>query len=139
MKNPLNPLFIDSAFVIALVNRRDKYHPEALALSRRYNKRNFIVTDAILFEIGNALARQFRESAARIFDQFLNSAEVEIVYTTPERLEKAITLYKQMADKQWSLVDCVSFEVMRERGIEEALTPDHHFDQAGYRALFARQ
>lgn len=135
----MTPLFIDSAYVIALVNRRDKYHPEAVSLAHRYNKRKFVVTDAILFEIGNALARQFRESAANIFDQFLDSPEVEIVYTTPERLEKAITLYKLMADKQWSLVDCVSFELMRERGINEALTPDHHFTQAGFRTLFAKE
>lgn len=132
----MTPLFIDSAYVIALVNRRDKYHYEATSLAHRYNKRKFVVTDAVLFEIGNALARQYRESAARIFDQFLGSSEVEIVYTTPERLEKAITLYKLMADKQWSLVDCVSFELMRERGIDEALTPDHHFTQAGFRIMF---
>ena len=107
----MTPLFIDSAYVIALVNRRDRYHLEAESLARQHKNREFITTDAVLFEIGN-------------------------VYTSPQRLEKAVALYKQMADKQWSLVD-VSFEIMRERDIQEALTPDHHFTQAGYRTLFA--
>ena len=46
-------------------------------------------------------------------------------------------MYKLMDDKQWSLVDCVSFVVMRERGIGAALTTDHHFVQAGFTALLA--
>ena len=133
----MTPLYIDSAYVIALVNRRDRYHLEAESLARQHKNREFITTDAVLFEIGNALARQFRTAAGQIFEQFLNAPEVEIVYTSPQRLEKAVALYKQMADKQWSLVDCLSFEIMRERDIQEALTPDHHFTQAGYRTLFA--
>ena len=38
-------------------------------------------------------------------------------------------------DKEWSLTDCISFEVMAELGLTEALTADHHFEQAGFRAL----
>lgn len=133
----MTPLLIDSAYVIALVNRRDRYHTEAKALVRRYNNRKFIVTDAILFEIGNALAHNFRKAAGDIFDTFINSSEVEIEHTTPRQLENAVTLYKQMADKRWSLVDCLSFTVMRERGIIDALTPDHHFTQAGFNILFS--
>lgn len=56
---------------------------------------------------------------------------------TPELFASAIALYKQMDDKQWSLVDCVSFVVMRERGITAALTSDRHFIQAGFQALLA--
>jgi uncharacterized protein len=38
-------------------------------------------------------------------------------------------------DKEWSLTDCISFVVMKERGLTEALTADHHFEQAGFKAL----
>lgn len=61
-----------------------------------------------------------------------------MVYTTPNLFAAAFALYKQMDDKQWSLVDCVSFVVIRERGLMEALAPDHHFTQAGFQALLAK-
>lgn len=40
------------------------------------------------------------------------------------------------ADKAWSLTDCISFSVMTERRLSDALTADHHFEQAGFRAVF---
>jgi predicted nucleic acid-binding protein len=51
-------------------------------------------------------------------------------------LRQAAALYKKYSDKAWSLTDCISFVIMRERGITEALTSDHHFEQAGFRIHF---
>lgn len=45
-------------------------------------------------------------------------------------------LYDARPDKSWSLTDCISFVVMAERDLTEPLTGDHHFDQAGFTALF---
>lgn len=45
-------------------------------------------------------------------------------------------LFAARPDKAWSLTDCISFGVMRERGLSDALTADHHFEQAGFRAVF---
>jgi predicted nucleic acid-binding protein len=106
-------------------------------LTRQYVGRQFIVTDGVLLETGNALARRFRPMAIKLIEQFLASPQVEVVYMSPGLFASAVALYKQMDDKQWSLVDCASFIVMRERGITEALTTDHHFTQAGFRALIA--
>ena len=41
----------------------------------------------------------------------------------------------QRLDKDWSLTDCISFIVMRRRGLTDALTSDHHFEQAGFTIL----
>ncbi len=49
--------------------------------------------------------------------------------------EQGWALLKSRPDKEWSLVDAASFVVMRERGIHEALTTDHHFEQAGFARL----
>lgn len=49
--------------------------------------------------------------------------------------QEGITLYQQRPDKKWSLTDCISFIVMRREGITEALTGDHHFEQAGFTAV----
>jgi len=46
-----------------------------------------------------------------------------------------LNIYENRQDKEWSLTDCLSFLVMQERGVMDALTADHHFEQAGFRAL----
>jgi hypothetical protein len=48
---------------------------------------------------------------------------------------QALDLYHQHRDKEWTLTDCTSFLVMRERDITGVLTGDHHFEQAGFTAL----
>jgi predicted nucleic acid-binding protein len=58
-----------------------------------------------------------------------------IVPPEPELFERAIEFYGRRADKAWSLTDCVSFVVMADLGITDALTGDHHFEQASFRAL----
>ena len=42
---------------------------------------------------------------------------------------------RERADKEWPLTDCISFVVMPDQGLSEALTADHHFEQAGFKAL----
>ena len=135
----MTPLFVDSAYVIALINERDRYHVQAKRLARLYRHRALIISEGVLLEIGNALAGRFRLKAAQVIEQMLGSSQVEVVYTSPRLLTLAIALYKQMDDKQWGLVDCISFVIMRERGVTEALTSDHYFVQAGFRALFSTQ
>jgi len=49
--------------------------------------------------------------------------------------ESGFRLYLDRMDKGWSLTDCISFVIMSERGISEALTTDRHFEQAGFSAL----
>jgi predicted nucleic acid-binding protein len=131
----LPPIFIDTAYVIALINRRDKYHTQARQLARQLAGYPLLVTDSVLLEVGNALARHFRQEAVAIVEQFLNSPEVEIVYTTPALFAAAFDRYKKYIDKEWGLVDCISFEVMEARGIHQALTSDQHFMQANFVVL----
>ena len=61
--------------------------------------------------------------------------DVEIVPATHELFERGCALFAQRGDKAWSLTDCTSFVVMRERDLEEALTADQHFEQAGFKRL----
>jgi predicted nucleic acid-binding protein len=89
----------------------------------------------VLLEVGNALARNFKPQAVTVIDEFLNSAETELVRLDAQLFEEALTLYRSHSDKEWGLVDCVSFAVMRSAGVTEALTHDRHFVQAGFRAL----
>lgn len=127
--------FIDTLFVVALINQRDQYHERAADLSASYEGRQFLITDVVLLEIGNALARKYRQHAVQVIEDFLSSQDVEIVRLSPGLFDEAFALYKAHEDKEWGLIDCVSFVVMRQAEIQDALTFDQHFVQAGFRAL----
>ena len=62
---------------------------------------------------------------------------VEVLPLSEALFRQGFGLYRQRLDKEWGLTDCISFMVMQERGITEALTADHHFRQAGFLALLA--
>lgn len=130
-----NRIFIDTLFVIALINRRDQYHQQALGLAEQFEGAPLLVTEAVLLEIGNALARNYKQEAVEIIEQFLAAEEVEVVHLTPRLFAQGFALYKSHQDKAWGLVDRISFIVMREAGVHQALTFDQHFVQAGFQAL----
>ncbi len=127
--------FVDTLFVVGFTNERDQYHDEAVKLAAEYNGKPLLVTDAVLLEIGNSLSRRFRKQAVETIESFMKSREIEIVRLDETLFDKAFQLYKNHADKSWGLVDCISFVVMKEQNITDALTCDKHFVQAGFRAL----
>jgi uncharacterized protein len=77
-------IFVDTLFVVALINQRDQYHQQAAALADRLAGQPLLITDAVLLEIGNALARSYKAEATEIIDDFFTSDEVEIVHFTPQ-------------------------------------------------------
>jgi hypothetical protein len=87
-------------------------------------------------EVADALAES--ESRPRVRDFILHlrgSPGCEVTPASRDLLDRGLDIYHQRADKQWTLTDCTSFVVMRERGLSEALTAEHHFEQAGFTAL----
>jgi predicted nucleic acid-binding protein len=127
--------FLDTLFVVALPNPGDKYHSAAHSLAHRYMGAPLVTTDAVLLEVGNTLARQRKTAAVELIDRFLRADNVEIVPLTPALFDRGFELYRKYQDKLWGLVDCISFVVMWERGMTEALTFDQHYTQAGFNAL----
>lgn len=89
----------------------------------------------MLIEIGDALSAVNRPEAARFIEICYRASYVRIVPLTGELLHRGFALYKARPDKEWGLTDCISFVVMEDHGLTEALTADHHFEQAGFRAL----
>jgi len=130
--------FVDSSFVIALVNANDQLHSVAMALSQRLQteKTRLVTTQAVLLEIGNALARRrFRSDAVRLLESVQRDPTIEIVPLSSSLFERTFALFRDRPDKEWGLVNCLSFIVMADHGIRDALTADEHFDQAGYVAV----
>jgi uncharacterized protein len=106
-------LFIDTGYVIALINQTDQHHQRALQMADQYAGRPIVTTDAILLEIGNALSRIARDEASATIHYFQTAPEVTLVSLTPELMSAALRLYEKHQDKTWGLVDCVSFIVMQ--------------------------
>ena len=135
---PRSKVFLDTAYAIALSSPKDEHHELALRLAEEIEagRIRLVTTRAVVFEIGNALARQrHRAAAIELLESLEFDPEVEIVPGTEELSARAFELYRARPDKEWGLTDCLSFVVMREQGITAALTTDKHFVQAGFEAL----
>jgi len=130
-----NRVFLDTSFVLALINERDQYHKQAEALSFKFEESLLITTVAVLLEIGNALAKDFRLEANAVINLLRTSAKVEVIHIDERLLEKALEIYEKYDDKTWGLVDCLSFIVMGERGLTDALTFDADFAAAGFTVI----
>jgi uncharacterized protein len=131
-------VFLDTSFAIALSSQTDRNHLQAVELASQLelHKTHLVTTQAILLEIGNALSKQrYRIAAIQLLESLETDRNVEIVLLTNDLYRQAFNLFKQRQDKEWGLVDCISFIVMQGRGITDALTADAHFQQAGFRAL----
>lgn len=129
----LEPLFVDTGYIIALINENDNYHKQALSLAEQCAGYPLVTTDAVLLETGNALSRIARRQCSQLIRAFQEADEMTLVYMNPVLFKQAVNLFNRYQDKTWGLVDCLSFVVMREMQITTALTFDHHFEQAGFR------
>ncbi len=128
-------IFIDTSYFLALVNNRDKYHQAAKSVAGRV-KPPFVTSDAVLFELGNALAKPpYRTLGIRAMQQIRADAGIEIVHVNPDLFAQTIAFYQSRPDKAWGLTDCSSFIIMQQHSLREALTADKHFEQAGFKRL----
>ena len=134
-KLTISKAFLDTGFVIALINERDQYHQQALDLADLYEQYLLVITDAVFLEIANALSRNYKQEAIQVIEELNSSENVEVVRLTPELFERAFDLYKKRQDKSWGLVDCLSFIIMQDQNINFALSFDQHFIQAGFQLL----
>jgi uncharacterized protein len=131
------PIFIDTGYILALVNAADEHHGRAAAASHQI-KPPFLTTEAVLMEIGNALSRaRWRALGYATIQDLRADPNIEIVPVDAALFERALALYGERMDKEWGLTDCLSFVVMQERNLTQVLTTDRHFGQAGFVDLLA--
>ena len=129
-------LFLDTAFIQALLNVRDAYHPKAIELFPRVRNASEIwITEAILTEVGNACSAINRKGAVQFIQQCYQTDNIRVVSIDTQLFTQATHLYQSRSDKNWGLTDCISFIVMTQNNLQDAVTTDRHFIQAGFRAL----
>jgi predicted nucleic acid-binding protein len=131
----VTPTFADSFYFLALFNPRDAAHGRAVSASRNI-RGTLITTEWVLTEVADALCDpRNRAQCVALIDDVRRSSRIQVEPASRKLFEDGWNLYRERTDKDWSLTDCTSFELMQERTLTDALTGDHHFEQAGFRAL----
>ena len=127
--------FADTSYFLALLIPNDVYHNCALRLASEWTG-DLMTTDFVLVEVANHLSpRLCRGVFSKLHGLISRDPRMSIVEATREWMDRGRALYDGRRDKDWSLTDCISFAAMQERGLREALTADHHFEQAGFLVL----
>ena len=129
-------VFADTHFYIALLSQRDDAHSAALLWQANGEIEEVITTSWILVERADAMnLPSERDIAARFIARLRSAPKTRVVPVSEDLLWRGFDLYRKRPDKEWSLTDCISFVVMSDEGLSDALTRDHHFDQAGFTPL----
>ncbi len=136
----MTEVFIDTSGWAVLFLPSERLHASAKTLMQtwRVDGTMSVTTNYVLSELVALLSSPLKVPRPRVIeivDAIMTSLTVKVVHIDSDLHQSAWTLLKTRTDKSWSLVDCASFVVMRERRILDSLTTDKHFDQAGYHRL----
>ena len=127
---------VDTWFFIAYLDKRDSHHRQARRLHAVIPPNVLVTHEAVLTEVlayfadDDALLRHAAVMAVRTALR-----EMRVLSLDRELFLRALDLYERRPDKEYSLTDCMSMVIMRDRGITDVLTNDHHFTQEGFTVL----
>jgi predicted nucleic acid-binding protein len=131
----MNGVFADAFYYIALINPADGFHAEVVRMTRTL-RRPIFTTTWVFLEVADALCRPgLRGQAHQSLIRIAADPKTRVIPGDLFWYAKGLDLYGARPDKGWSLTDCISFAVMADLGLTDALTGDHHFEQAGFQAL----
>lgn len=127
--------FADTFYFLALLDSREERHPQAAAASRD-PQLQLVTTEWVLAEFGDAYCHpEDRGDFVALYRTIARHPRVKIIPSDTRLFQQGVDFFEQRRDKEWSLTDCLSFLIMRDEGITQALTGDRHFEQAGFTAL----
>jgi len=131
----MSSVFADTSFYVAFTNPKDRWHESATAVGYRW-RGTIVTTEYVLVELGNHLCNpDDRHLFMRMAEMIQDDKNTRLIPASSEIMREGIRLFGRRADKGWSLTDCISFAVMQQFGLTDALTADHHFQQAGFTAM----
>lgn len=140
----MNEVFLDTAYLIALLNRYDDLHAQAVEIQATLETTTLVTTELVLGELLNHFCNRGRDvdengylrgQAVDNCRRLLEDAQVVVEPQTHELFDLALSFYSDRPDKGYSHVDCSSMVIMKRRGILEVATADHHFTQEGFLIL----
>ena len=131
----MSAVFADTSYYIALLNPHDQFHRQAREQTQDISG-PIVTTGWVLMEVANYLrSAENRRLFVELYENIKNDARVIIAPASHDLFEAGVARYKDRPDKDWSLTDCTSFLVMERQRLTDALTVDHHFEQAGFKVL----
>jgi predicted nucleic acid-binding protein len=136
------PVFADAFYWVGLLNPDDQWHEPVRRVAARLGRRRIVTTEEVLLEVMAALSGLGpgrRRAAVTAVRRLLSGPGAEVVPESHDSFLAGLALYEARPDKAYSLVDCISMETMRARGLREVLTGDHHFEQEGFVRLFGEE
>lgn len=131
-------VFVDTSFLIALLNSQDADHAAAVSLQTELKRQKVykVTSEYVFLELCDGLAKlRYRSLAVQCIELLKRDQTFEVIATSHEILQSAWTLFRSRPDKEWGLTDCTSFVIMQQGNLNTALTTDRHFLQAGFRTL----
>jgi predicted nucleic acid-binding protein len=136
---PPRTLFADAFYWVALIFPRDSFHAAVRSFSGTLGPARLVTTDEVLTEVLNHFSHLgpiWRAKVAALVRSVRSNPDVEVLPQTRADFDSALGLYEARPDKEYSLTDCRSMVAMRDHGLTEVLTHDHHFTQEGFTILF---
>jgi predicted nucleic acid-binding protein len=134
----MKTVFADSVYWIAFVKPGDQWKGPAKAAMQGLGEAAIVTTDEVLTEFLTTLCKGgpiLRKAAVKMVRAILDSPNVKVVPQTRGGFLAGLRKYDARQDKEYSLTDCISMNVMEAQGISEVLTNDHHFEQEGFAVL----
>jgi len=131
-------VFADAHYWVAILNDQDQSHAAAQVISQALQGVSLVTTDEALTEVLAFFCergRFLRQSAVAFVDRIMSNPDIEVRPQSRHSFLTGVALYKARPDKEYTLTDCVSMNVMRAEGITEILTHDGHFKQEGFTIL----
>lgn len=130
----MTPPFADTYYYMVLVNPSDVGHAKAISFAHSAT-RPMVTTDWIITELADGLCSVANRPLFTRLLSIIKGPMTTVIPFDTVLMDRGLSLFAGRQDKEWSLTDCISFLAMQDRGISEALTADHHFEQAGFVAL----
>jgi uncharacterized protein len=129
-------IFLDTTFLVAVVDKGDGLHGVASTWVTKLARGPKLTTEYVLVECVNLLRTlKVRPLAAAVIDLIEQLLGLHVEWGSRVLFEDGMRLFRHRPDKEWSLTDCISFVVMERHGVKQALTHDHHFEQTRFDAL----
>ena len=133
----MNVVFADTLYWVAIIRPNDPYSEPAKAAREKLGNIRILTTDEVLGEFLTVLGKSIglRQPAAKMVRAILDDPNVTVFPQSRDTFLKGLKLYANRLDKEYSLTDCVSMNVMKLKDVSEVLSNDHHFGQEGFQIL----